>query len=102
MKIPYEEPLAIGREVIALAPDIIAAILVTLQAGWVYASARADVHAEAGEVTVTEHLRDGMRRALNGLNWGKTMIILPGTESRSRPEVLLPDGRTDIPILLIE
>jgi hypothetical protein len=102
MKIPYEEPLAVGREIIELKPDVIAAILVTLQAGWEYASTLADVHAGAGEVTITERLRDGMRRALNGLGWGKTMVILPGTESRSRPEVLLPDGRTDIPILLIE
>ena len=30
------------------------------------------------------------------------MVVLPGTESRSRSEVLLPDGRTDIPILWIE
>ena len=30
------------------------------------------------------------------------MVVLPGTESRSRPDVLLPDGRTDIPILWIE
>jgi hypothetical protein len=30
------------------------------------------------------------------------MVVLPGTESRSSPEVLLPDGRTDIPIFLIE
>lgn len=102
MKIPYEEPLAVGVEVIELGPDIIAAILFTLQAGWKYASTLEDVHAGTGEVTITEHLRDGMRRALSGLGWGKTMIILPGTESRSRPEVLLPDGRTDIPILLIE
>ena len=53
---------------------------------------------------MTERLRDGMRSALNGgeLPWGRTMIVLPGTESRSRPDVLLPDGRTDIPILWIE
>ena len=53
---------------------------------------------------MTERLRDGMRSALNGgeLPWGRTMTVLPGTESRSRPDVLLPDGRTDIPILWIE
>lgn len=43
-----------------------------------------------------------MRQALNDLKWGKTMIILPGTESRSRAGLLPPDGRTDIPILLIK
>lgn len=102
MRIPYEESAAVGLEVIELEPEVVAAILVTLHAGWEYASASSDVHAGAGEVTITEHLRDGMRRALNGLGWGKMMIILPGTESRSRPDVLLPDGRTDIPVLLLK
>jgi hypothetical protein len=45
-----------------------------------------------------------MRHALrvNGFAWSKTMIIAPGTESRSSKDILLPDGRTDIPIYLIE
>ena len=30
------------------------------------------------------------------------LIVLPGTESRSSSDVLLPDGRTDIPLMLIE
>jgi hypothetical protein len=60
------------------------------------------VHAGAQEVVITERLRDGMRRALVENQFSGTMIVLPGTESRSRPEVLLPDGKTDIPILLIE
>ena len=53
---------------------------------------------------MTEHLRDGMRAALDSgeLPWQGTMVVLPGTESRSRPEILRPDGRTDIPILWIE
>jgi hypothetical protein len=104
MKIPYEDPIAVGLEVIELEPDVVAAILVTLHAGWEYASTEKDVHADAGEVTITEHLRDGMRRASKSLRWGKTleMVILPGTESRSRPDVVLPDGRTDIPILVIQ
>ena len=38
---------------------------------------------------------------LDDLPWGKEMIVLPGTESRSRVELLEPDGRTDIPVLLI-
>lgn len=102
MKIPYEDSLAVGLEVIELEPDVVAAILLTLQAGWESASTSADIHTNTGEVKVTERLRDGMRKALNVLPWGKTMIILPGTESRSQPTVLLPDGRTDIPILFIE
>ena len=53
---------------------------------------------------MTERLRDGMRTALNGhrLAWSRNMVVLPGTESRSSQEVLLPDGRTDISIFLIE
>ena len=61
-----------------------------------------NINADADEVVITEQLRDGMRDALRDTPWSKNMIVLPGTESRSRQEVLLPDGRTDIPILLIQ
>jgi hypothetical protein len=45
-----------------------------------------------------------MRQALEEkrLPWWRTMIILPGTESRSRPGMVRPDGRTDIPILIVQ
>ncbi len=104
MRIEYELPLPLGREYIELGPDITAAILVTLGAGWDSASALADVNADSGEVAITEHLRDGMRTALRSgrYPWNRSMVVLPGTESRSKPSVLLPDGRTDIPIFLIE
>jgi hypothetical protein len=104
MRIPYDVPVAVGRQLVALAPDVAAAVLLTLEAGWTYASSFPDVHAGTGEVPITERLRDGMRQALktNDFAWSKTMIIAPGTESRSRTEVLLPDGRTDIPLYLIE
>ena len=36
------------------------------------------------------------------LPWGKSMIVLPGTESRSTPDIATPDGRTDIPLIFIE
>ena len=98
MKIPYDTPLAVGQEYIVLKPDVLAAILVTLRRGWVHALSSADVNADADEVAITERLRDGMRHALTGCPWGKSMIIAPGTESRSRADVLRPDGRTDIPI----
>ncbi len=64
---------------------------------------RAGVHADAGEVAITERLRDGMRQALSstGLPWGDAMVVLPGTESRSIAATSIPDGRTDIPILMI-
>ena len=104
MRIPYEAPAALGRKFIALAPDVAAAILTTLAAGWEYASAHSDVSAQTGEVAITERLRDGMRCELKKKNhpWGKALIILPGTESRSDVATLLPDGRTDIPIVILE
>jgi len=94
----------LGREFIELAPEIVAAILLTLIAGWQRACIFCDVNAQAGEVLMTERLRDGMRADLksNGHPWGKMLIVLPGTESRSSSAVLLPDGRTDIPLMLIE
>src|SRR5688572_20333565 len=101
MRIPYEVPTAVGRDFDALAPDVAAAILLTLEAGWTYATSSPDVHAGAGEVTITERLRDGMREALKNSN-RKMLVVLAGAESRSRPDVVLPDGRTDIPILVFE
>jgi hypothetical protein len=94
----------VGREFIALAQEVAAAILRTLEVGWTHASSFSDLHAGAGEVEITERLRDGMREALSSevFPWSKMMVVLPGTESRSRREVLRPDGKTDIPILLIE
>ena len=103
MKLPRDVPVTAGRPFIELAPEISTAILRTVEAGWALALKWPDVNAGAAEVPMTERLRDGMRSALNGgeLPWGRTMVVLPGTESRSRPDVLRPDGRTDIPILLI-
>ena len=46
---------------------------------------------------MTKRLRDGMRSALDGggLPWGRTLVVLPpGTESRSRPDVPLAASRT--------
>lgn len=104
MRIPYETPAPLGREFIALAPEIVAVILRTLTGGWRRACEWGDVNAQAGEVVMTERLRDGMRRELKSKKcpWRKTLIVLPGTESRSSSGVVLPDGRTDIPLMLIE
>ena len=103
MKLPHDLPTTAGRPFIDLGPETAAAILRTIEAGWARASTAPEVNADAGEVVMTERLRDGMRGALaaSGLRWGGTMVVLPGTESRSRPDVLRPDGRTDIPILWI-
>lgn len=102
MKLPRDAPAPTGRRFINLQHKIVTAILQTVEAGWALASRSPDVNADAFEVVITERLRDGMRDALRDTPWSKNMIVLPGTESRSRQEVLLPDGRTDIPILLIQ
>jgi hypothetical protein len=103
MRIPYDQPAPLGSAFVELTPDIVAAITVTVSEGWQQALAFEDVSAEAGEVTMTERLRDGMRITLKAKDhpWGKQLIILPGTESRSTPSVVLPDGRTDIPIVAL-
>jgi hypothetical protein len=100
LRIPYTPPPPLGREFIQLGPEVVAAILLTLIAGWQQAATSSDVNADAGEVLMTERLRDGMRSALKGGAW--KLIVLPGTESRSKANVLLPDGRTDIPLMMIE
>lgn len=104
MRIPYDPPAPLGREFIELAPEVVAAILCTLSAGWFQACKFSDINAQAGEVLMTERLRDGMRGALKSkaYPWRKTLIVLPGAESRSSSGVLIPDGRTDIPLMLIE
>jgi hypothetical protein len=100
LRIPYETPPALGREFIELAPEVVAAILLTVAEGWQQADTAADVNADAGEVLMTERLRDGMRNAQKNSSW--KLIVLPGTESRSKSTVVLPDGRTDIPLMMIE
>ena len=103
MKLPFDVTATAGRQFINLRPDIATAVLRTVKAGWMLALQSSNVNTGAGEVEITERLRDGMRCALDSgmLPW-KTMVVLPGTESRSRPDVLLPDGRTDISIQCIE
>ena len=104
LRIPDEELIPLGSEIIELAPDIVAAIMLTLIAGWKRASGFEDVNAQACDVPMTERLRDGMRSELNskGHPWGKMLVVLAGTESRSSGNVVIPDGRTDIPLMLIE
>ena len=106
MRIPQEDKVSYSHGLIPLSDEIAAAILLTLKAGWKIASAYPEVHAAAREVEITERLRDGMRHVLNNnglrLKLEIKMAVLQGAESRSRPEVLTPDGRTDIPIFIIE
>jgi len=44
LRIPYETPSALGREFIELAPEVVAAILLALAAGWQRARVAADVN----------------------------------------------------------
>ena len=94
----------VGRHFIDLQGERCEAILQILADGWERASDSSNVHPGAGEVEITECLRTGMREALKAkdADWCKKMTILPGTESRSSPNLPEPDGRTDIPILFHE
>ena len=85
MKLPRDVPVIAGRSFIELAPEISAAILRTVEAGWAIALKSPDVNVDAAEVPMTERLRDGRRSALNGGGrpWGRTLVVLPGTGSRS-------------------
>ena len=104
MKLPFDVTGSAGTQFIELGPDIATAILRTVKAGWSLALQFPEVSTSAGEVEVTERLRDGMRLALRSgtFQWSQDMVVLLGSESRSRSDVLVPDGRTDIPILWIE
>ncbi|WP_025038443.1 hypothetical protein [Bradyrhizobium sp. DOA9] len=100
MSIPFEAPSSIGTP-INLAPEIAEAILKTIELGWEVARKRREVNPRARETAITECLRDGMRVASEKLPWRRSLIVLPGTESRSA-SALEPDGRTDIPIMHLE
>ena len=104
MTLPFDAPATTGRRFITLASNVATTVLQTIKAGWAVAAQSPDVNPDATEVVMTERLRDGMRHVLNAesLPWGGDLVVQSGTESRSRPDVLLPDGRTDIPILSIE
>ena len=103
MRIPHESQGVVGREYIALADEVVAAILMTVREGWALAAIDGETASE-GEVVITERLRDGMRQALKSgtLAWGKSFIVALGMESRSTPDVMTPDGRTDIPLYVVE
>lgn len=102
MRLPLGQSAAIGRRFIDLSPELRTAVIQTVELGWQLAKERAEVLPNADEVTLTECLRDAMRMALVScrLPWRKTMIVAPGTESRSQAGMTAPDGRTDIPIYL--
>lgn len=102
MRLPLGQSAAIGRQFIDLSTELTVAVIRTVEAGWEIALGRPEVTPSSDEVTMTECLRDAMRVALvqHRFPWRKTMIVAPGTESRSQPGMTAPDGRTDIPLFL--
>ena len=102
MKLPVAVPVAVGQPFIALARAVAARILRVVEEGWGHALASSDMAANAGEVEITERLRDGMRKVANSRAMTMRLVVLPGTESRSRPDIPRPDGRTDISLFVIE
>lgn len=55
------------------------------------------------EVKITQRLRAAMCMVVSERThpWGRQMVILPGTESLSRPSLPHPGGRTDMSILIV-
>ncbi len=99
MRIPYEASAPLGREFIELAPEVIAAILLTLFVGWGRARGFVDVNADAWEVPMTERLRDGMRGDLKtkGHPWGKMLIFRQWTSCKALDSSLLVQGISSEP-----
>ena len=102
MRLTTDVPVTAGGTFIGLAREIAASVLRIIEEGWYDAIASANVGTGDYEVELTERLRDGMRRAADSRVLPLRLVVLPGTESRSRSDVVKPDGRTDIPILVIE
>ena len=106
MTLPDREFTEPAHAFVVLKADNVQNILRVVKGGWAVATKFADMTVEAYEVVLTERLRYGMRQVVNRAaaaddpGDSPRMWILPGTESRSGPDVVVPDGRTDIPILL--
>ena len=71
----------LGRQFIDIHRERSEAILQVVDAGWKLASTFPSAHAGAGEVEITECLRDGMRAALGerATDWSRKMTVLAGT-----------------------
>lgn len=97
MSIPFEMRRG-QRPFINLDVERCSAIIHTLARGWL--QAKKELTPDWGEVPITERLRDGMREALRASDGplASDMWVFSGAESRSTPDLLEPDGRTDIPI----
>ena len=104
MTIPRDLPSEAGSTPISLGSRVALSILSTVKAAWDRVYSCPDIHDGCSEVTITERLRESMRQVLEAKArpWERTMAVLPGTESKSRPDLTRPDGITDIPIWLNE
>ncbi len=101
MNIFSEKSRVTGRPPIRLDREIVVAILQIIKGGWERILMSSDTGADDGEVKITECLRDGMREEANTLKIKMRIIVLPGTESKSHPDMDKPDGRTDIPLIIV-
>ena len=92
------------QQFLDIRPERCAFILRLLDEGWKRISGGPDVNPDAGEVEITECLRDSMREVLKGelFKWRKRIWVLEGTESRSTPHARRPAGIPDIPISFSE
>ena len=104
MTLRLDAPAITGQRFIELGREVATKILHTIEAGWTLALSSQLLNVALHEVEMTELLRDGMREALKSEELGLKgrMVVLSGTETRSQPEVLSPDGLTDIPIFIIK
>lgn len=102
MTLRVDAPAATGQKFTGLEREVTTAILLTIEAGWTRALSSPLFNVALCEVKMNELLRDGMRNAVNSGELKGRMIVGSGTESRSQPRVLSPDGRTDISIYVIE
>jgi len=102
VRIPTVDPSFNGQPLLKLARSAQKTILRVVEAGWEIVLKSENVNPKDPEIEMNERLRDGMRDALNSGRFPTKMIVSLGTESRSHPDLIAPDGRTDIPIYVIE
>ena len=93
MTIPFSLPAA-SRPTINIGEDRRITILWMIWCGWARVMAAGDTDSTWDEVPITTRLRQGMRKVVPD----KDIWVREGEESRSREDVLRPDGQTDIPI----
>ena len=104
MTIPRDLPYEAGSTPSSLGSRVALSIISTFKAAWDRVYSCSDIHDGCSEVAITECLRESMRHVLDASErpWERTMAVLPGTESKSRPDLTRPDGLTDIPIWLTD